>query len=90
MHNSQVYSLNEIDRAFANKVIRRLLVLAQREAQQKVQMSGSESSLVQKALIEALAQIYAEHGYLKQLEILKNATANDNAIIALSESQLIL
>lgn len=88
--SSQVYSLNEIDRAFANKVIRRLLVLAQREAQQKVQMSGSESSLVQKALIEALAQIYAEHGYLKQLEILKNATANDNAIIALSESQLIL
>lgn len=86
----RTYSLNEMDIPFANKIIKRLRVLANKEALQDAQANGSECSLVHKALIEALAQIYSEHGYLEQLEHVKKSVVNHNRLHNLSEIQLTL
>lgn len=83
----KAYSAGKVDKTLANRIIRRLLILVRREKQQNAKV---EYSLVQKASIEALAQIYVEHRRSELLEILKNATTPGGEIMTITDSQLSL
>lgn len=84
--NSQTYASGGVDKNFANIIIVRLLVLAQRESH----VDKSSSSLVERTAIEGLAQIFLDTNSLQQLERLKSAVNENKNLIGLSELQFTL
>lgn len=84
--SSQTAATGHLDRTFVNKIISRLLSLAQREASlKKRELSG-----IQKDSLQALAQIYLESESFERLEVLMEASRTDGSILDLSEAQLTL
>lgn len=84
--NCHIYASGGVDKNFANTIIMRLLVLAQRESQ----LDKSGCSLVERTATEGLAQIFLDTNSLQQLERLKAAVNENKNLIDLSELQVIL
>ncbi|QLQ81711.1 hypothetical protein HG537_0F04720 [Torulaspora globosa] len=84
--SSQIAATGHIDRTFANKIISRLLFLAQRKAPTEKR----EPSGIQKDSLQALAQIYLESESSERLEVLTKASLTNDLILSLSETQLTL
>lgn len=84
--SSQALATGNLDKGLANKIIRRLLSLTQREALSK----RPELSGVQRDYIQALAHIYLESESFEHLELLKSGSLMNDKILNLSEAQLVL